>query len=219
LRVLQDRLVLPVGATNSVPCDVRIVAATNRDLQAAVAEGTFRGDLYARLSEHPLEIAPLRCRKEDVLLILLGAMGEPRPRFSAPLIEALLLHDYPFNVRDVLALASQLRIQGAGAEMLDVPHAEVWFRTRQRVPATRGAAGKGGPTELVLGFGTVPPAAVLPGSVEKTHEPPPNRERLLELVTEHRGVVANIARAMNRSRKQVYRWLTQAGIDIDAFRG
>lgn len=216
LRVLQDRMVVPVGATSSVPCDVRIVAATNRDLQSEVAEGRFRGDLYARLAEHPLEIMPLRRRKEDVLMLLCVAMGAPRPRLSPSLVDALLLHDYPFNVRDILALASQLRIQGAGAQVLEMHHAQAWFRTRERAPAARFTPPGGFAKPAATGFSTLPPSSAAPA--DKVQEGPPDRERLLELLKEHRGVVAEIARVMGRSRKQVYRWLEQAGIDVDAFR-
>src|ERR1043166_995510 len=66
LRVLEDRAVLPVGATTPIAADVRIVAATNRDLRAAIAQQQFRGDLYARLAQLEVRLAPLRERREDV---------------------------------------------------------------------------------------------------------------------------------------------------------
>jgi transcriptional regulator with GAF, ATPase, and Fis domain len=115
LRVLQDHLVLPVGGTTPVACDVRIVAATNRDLQADIGARRFRGDLYARLSEYPMSIPLLRERREDILLLFLHALGAPTARLTPALAEALLLHAWPFNVRELLALASQLRIRGGGA--------------------------------------------------------------------------------------------------------
>ncbi len=203
LRVLQDRMVLPVGATSSIPCDVRIVAATNRDLRTAVVNGGFRGDLYARLAEHPLEVEPLRRRKEDILLLLLHAMGASRPRFAPSLIQALLLHEYPFNVRDILAIASQLRIQGAGAEVLELHHVEAFFRARERTTAPQG--------------GSAPPPAAIEDNA-KAQEPPPDRTRLEELLQLHHGVVADVAREVGRSRKQVYRWIEQFGIDVSQFR-
>src|SRR6185369_5827264 len=85
LRVLQDRTVLPVGTTLAVACDVLVVAATNCDLKSAVAERRFRGDLFARLSEFPMQIAPLRERREDILLLFMHALAPARPRLTSAL--------------------------------------------------------------------------------------------------------------------------------------
>jgi DNA-binding NtrC family response regulator len=200
LRVLQDRKVLAVGATNPVACDVRIVAATNRDLRTAVTRQEFRGDLFARLSEIPIEIAPLRERREDVLELLLHALGAPRPRLSPALAEAALLHAWPFNVREVFSLAAQLRIRSGGVEELDLDLVADRLRP---APA---------------------PAAIEDVKEEERAEalekdPPPDRAKLEALLQKHRGVVADVARAMQRSRKQVYRWIAEHGIDVTRFRG
>ena len=74
LRALEEHAVTPIGATTPQPCDVRIIAATNRELPRAVAQGDFRGDLYARLAAIVLQLAPLRARREDILLLLAHAL-------------------------------------------------------------------------------------------------------------------------------------------------
>src|SRR5262249_46825721 len=104
LRALQDRA--------AQPYDVRTVAATSRDLRAAVDEEAFPGDLYSRLAELPIRLPALRDRREDVLLLLAHALGPKPLRLEAPLAEWLLLHRWPDNVREVLAVAKQLRDRG-----------------------------------------------------------------------------------------------------------
>ncbi len=197
LRVLQDRMVMPVGATAPVACDVRVVAATNRDLRAEVDAGRFRADLYARLAEYPLAIPPVRARREDLLVLLVHALGSPRHRLAPALVEALLGHRFPFNVREVQMLAARLKLDGAGAAVLDLD------LVRDQL---------GSPTV------TLPPPAPAAEPKEDDREPPPDRAELEALMRAHRGVVANVARAMRRSRKQVYRWLELHGLDVDAFR-
>ena len=104
LRALQEREVLPIGATTAQRIDVRVIAATNRDLAAEVEAGRFRADLYYRLAVFPLAIAPLSARKEDldalVAAILLRA-PEPAPLPSAAARAKLAAHDWPGNVREL----------------------------------------------------------------------------------------------------------------------
>ncbi|WP_437674190.1 sigma 54-interacting transcriptional regulator [Sorangium sp. So ce131] len=225
LRVLQDRMVLPLGATAPVACDVRIVAATNRDLKVDVAAHRFRGDLFARLSEFPLGIPPLRERREDILPLLEHALGAPRPRISAALAEALLLHPWPFNVRELFALAAQLRIRGGDAEVLDL---DLVADRLEPAPGHAAAApqDEAAAAPRATAGGRPAPADRRPPAEEEEdrsdadeREPPPGREQLEELLRAHRGVVADIARTMRRSRKQIYRWISHHGLDVQRFRG
>ncbi|MCF8087618.1 MAG: sigma-54 dependent transcriptional regulator [Desulfotignum sp.] len=108
LRTLQERVVRPVGTTRAIPVDIRILAATNKNLLVAVSRGEFRQDLYYRLSTITLEAPPLRQIGDDILL-LAGYLIERFSRdeglaprsFNAPAQTALKHHDWPGNVREL----------------------------------------------------------------------------------------------------------------------
>jgi DNA-binding NtrC family response regulator len=108
LRVLEERRVTRVGGTESMPVDVRIIAATNRDLQKAIGEGRFREDLFYRLNVITLTLAPLRDRKEDIPLLvdilleqLAVEMKKPVEGVSPEGMALLLAHSWPGNVREL----------------------------------------------------------------------------------------------------------------------
>jgi two-component system response regulator HydG len=108
LRVLQERCVRPVGSNQARPIDVRVLAATNRDLQKEVREKRFREDLFYRLNVVSIELPPLRARGEDMLLIahhLLGKhgsrLGKPGLRFSPDALEAMTAYEFPGNIREL----------------------------------------------------------------------------------------------------------------------
>jgi two-component system response regulator HydG len=108
LRVLQEREVIPVGATEPIPVDVRIIAATNRDLEEEVRRGNFRADLFYRLNVIALELPALRDRKEDLLLLMDSFLqdlsqdrgGEPKA-LSSEAMDAVMVYDWPGNVREL----------------------------------------------------------------------------------------------------------------------
>lgn len=108
LRLLQDHEIRPVGSDRTVPVDVRVVAATNRDLAELVAEGSFREDLYYRLSVFTLVIPPLRQRREDIPLLahhflfsFAADFGRSVSTISPEAMAALEAHDWPGNVREL----------------------------------------------------------------------------------------------------------------------
>ena len=108
LRVLQEKEVQRVGGTNSIPVDVRIIAATHRDLEKMVKEGDFRQDLYYRLNVIKIEIPPLRKRKEDIPLISMSLLKKLETRFyrngielSDEVQERLMKHTWPGNIREL----------------------------------------------------------------------------------------------------------------------
>src|SRR5512147_251353 len=108
LRVLEERRFHRIGGNAPVDVDVRIVAATNRDLRKAVQDGRFREDLYYRLNVIPIELPPLRQRREDIPLLvdnflerLSAEMKKPLEGISAEAMNALLSHEWPGNVREL----------------------------------------------------------------------------------------------------------------------
>jgi two-component system response regulator PilR (NtrC family) len=108
LRVLQERTIRPVGGTQESPIDVRVIAATNKDLRDMVAAGTFREDLFYRVSVIPLTVVPLRERRDDVELLAnhflkkyAAAASKTVLRISEDSMRALRSHEWPGNVRQL----------------------------------------------------------------------------------------------------------------------
>jgi two-component system response regulator FlrC len=107
LRVLQERKVTPLGTQKEIDVDIRVIATSNRDMEAEVQKGSFREDLYYRLNVFPLETAPLASRPAD-LPVLAQAMlrrhtkpGQPVPLLTAEACNVLSGHDWPGNVREL----------------------------------------------------------------------------------------------------------------------
>ena len=108
LRVLQHREVIPVGATEAIPIDTRLIAATNRDLEEEIKRGNFRSDLYYRLNVISVYLPPLRTRRDDIPLLVDSFLEraavvreEPQKRLSESARDALLEYQWPGNVREL----------------------------------------------------------------------------------------------------------------------
>ena len=108
LRVLQEGQIERVGGTRSIPVNVRVIAATHRDLQEAVASGRFRADLYYRLNVFPIHIPPLRERREDIPLLVrhftmkyAARLGKPIDNIPRQTLDVLSAYDWPGNIREL----------------------------------------------------------------------------------------------------------------------
>ena len=116
LRVLQEKTFERVGSNRTIQADVRIIAATHRNLDRQVAEGKFREDLFYRLNVFPIEMPPLRDRREDIPLLVnelisrLEATGAPAVRLSPNALVSLSRYDWPGNVRELANLIERLAI-------------------------------------------------------------------------------------------------------------
>ena len=124
LRFLQERVIERLGGRGEVPVDVRIVCATHRDLAAMIREGTFREDLYYRLSEITVSIPPLRDRPGDAVLLAQALleryareMGRAIRGFTADALSALELHSWPGNVREMENLIKRATIMADGIKI------------------------------------------------------------------------------------------------------
>jgi DNA-binding NtrC family response regulator len=121
LRVLESGEVKVLGESNSRRVDVRVVAATNRDLAAMVEEGSFRRDLYFRLAVLPLSLPPLRQRVEDIPLIaesiLQRVQSGPRKTLSPEALKSLTAYAWPGNVREMKNVLERAALLGAGAQI------------------------------------------------------------------------------------------------------
>ena len=147
LRVLQERQFERVGGGDAIPVDVRILAATNRDLAAAVAAGTFRSDLFYRLNVFPIDVPPLRQRREDVPILLdyfvrrfADQMGKRIRGIDSRSVEQCQAYAWPGNIRELQNIVERSVILCAG-ETLTID--EAWFAgrgpaqsTQERLPET-----------------------------------------------------------------------------------
>ena len=195
LRVLQEGEIRAVGSTRSHTVDVRVVAATNRDLAALVESARFRRDLYARLALWEIQVPPLRRRRPDLMgwLRRLEARWRERRRsqtaaleLDAEAVEAFLLHPFAENLRGVDRLVHQLAAHGEGV----ITRADL----RAFLPDAPDAA----------------PAAEVP--VPDKRPAPATREELEAVLAECDGSVRSAARWYGRDRRQVYRWMEAFGL-------
>lgn len=127
LRALEERTVKPVGGSRRINLDVRVIAATNRDLRADVNEGTFRADLYYRLNIVRIHVPPLRERRDDIVLLAKHFHEELAPgrALSPRLLTQLIRQTWPGNVRELRgAVERALLLEDLGMEALDTHGAE-----------------------------------------------------------------------------------------------
>ncbi len=194
LRVLQAKEVMPVGATKPEPVNVRIVAATHRDLGRLQREGKFRRDLFARLNEFAIHLPPLRDRKEDIFQLarfFLTRHGRPELAMTFPFVAGLLHHDWPYNVREL-----ESAIKRAAAL------SSVGVLTEEHLPESVKQA--------IEDYAAAP----RPSSTLET----PTEEELRELLRDEEGNVAAVGRRLGKARMQVHRWMKRYRIDVDDYR-
>ncbi len=208
LRALATGEVRAVGETRARTVDVRVIAATNVELEAAVDDGRFRADLYARLMGRVIDVPPLRARRDDLIALaehFLAAAGA-KVRLSPDAAEALLVHRWRFNVRELEQVMRAAAPAARGAGMLDLAHLSE--RVQGRV-AERSAS-----------LPVSPPSAPadVPLALRVRRDGAPTAAELTEVLRHFAGSVAKAAEFFGKDRKQVYRWVERLGVDAGAIR-
>jgi sigma-54 dependent transcriptional regulator, acetoin dehydrogenase operon transcriptional activator AcoR len=201
LRVLQESEVVPLGATRPVKVDIRVLAATHRDLEALVGENHFRADLLARIAGFTLSLPGLRERRED-LGLLLGTLLKRHfsnraegVSFSSDAARALLLYDWPLNVRELekCLTAAVVLAQFGTVEETHLP----------------------GP---VRAFAQGPKQKTGDAPAQLSESDQRHREEIIALLREHGGNITSVARALGKGRFQIQRWIKRYCIDAKEFR-
>jgi len=201
LRVLEDGVITPMGSTTEKRVDVRVLAATNVDLEAKVAAGDFRRDLYYRLAVFPIVIPALRERAEDIplltdhfLTMLSDEMGIQRPELSEAALSALTSYAFPGNVRELKNIIEHALIASDGP-VVEADHLLL--------------SGVGGSTEAT------PPAGRAKGEVSALQVPinlSQAEAALIDFALKHsEHNIANAARMLGTSRPKIYRHLAKQG--------
>jgi DNA-binding NtrC family response regulator len=193
LRVLQEMLVRPVGSTKAHPVDVRVIAATNRDLDRSIADGRFRQDLYYRLNVVRVSLPPLRARREDIPALVNHFLRRYNRRFRRDVkgitpdaLATLTAYDFPGNVRELENVVERAFAMGAREQigLADLP-----VLGTASVPATVASAS-----------GTVPRLA----DVEK--------DLILRALAFYKDDKEAAASALGISRRTIYRRLKEYGM-------
>lgn len=198
LRVLEDGYVLPVGASQQRKVDVRIIAATNADLDARIAGGTFRQDLFFRLARYQLTTPPLRKRIQDIPLLALhflrmfaAEMGIKAPTLTQDSLSALKAYDYPGNVRELRNIIERALIESGGLVILPT-HFHLSARSNGQPPSPESQNIK---SEF---------AASLPLNLSEAED-----MLIQRALHETGGNIADAARLLGVHRTRIYRKLAQ----------
>ena len=202
LRVLQEKVIEPVGDHRPIAVDVRFIAATNQDLSHLVAQGKFREDLYYRVAVVPIQVPPLRARKDDIPLLvetfvqrISSLSGKPAPPVRAEAMETMLAHDWPGNVRELINVVEYALVMGRGGEI-----------KRSHLPKElSGAAGS--PVRA-------PAPAPSPAS-----EASSEAQRILAALQQAGGKREEAARLLGISRVTLWKRMKKHGIEANRFAG
>jgi two-component system response regulator AtoC len=213
LRVLQDRMIRRLGGTRDIPINARILSATNRDLEARVAQGLFREDLFYRLNVIRLAIAPLRGRKEDIPLLaeallprLCARLNCGGRKISAGALQKLKEYSFPGNVRELENILERAVIYSRGGLIRGEDIEGRLFTAAAGNPSARQAE----PGDLPAGSSDPArePGSLLLRSAE--------RDLIEKALKEHGGNRTRAAKALGISRRTIIYKIKEYGLERDS---
>ena len=206
LRVVQEREFRAVGSTNWRKVDLRIIAATHRDLKAEVAAGRFRQDLYYRLNVFTVHLPPLRHRKEDIPLLVDHFLNGSEFRPGREVLDLLESYDWPGNVRELKHCVERMAaMQSEGAlQMADLPSALQYHQA--------GTMGIAGLADAISGEGDLPQVNLSPRS-PVISLPDSEKQTIGAALNATHGERAKAARLLGIGRTTLYRKMKQYGFD------
>jgi len=222
LRFLQDRKFMPLGSTRTQEADVRIVAASSRASMSRRGGLNIQDALLGRLGAQPIQLPPLRDRIEDIgrlaaFFLARGADDRARERaFDTDAFQALFLHDWPHNIRELQKVIGEAQLLSAGAPMIGFDH----LPESVTAVVEPGAEEPGAIPDDLSGMDSVPIEIADPASarMSRTRRPPPTADELTDLLGLYQGNVAHVARHLNRQYAVVWRCIQRYGINADRFR-
>ena len=199
LRALDEQRFLPIGASHPVHVDVRVIAATNKDLEEEIARGNFREDLFYRLNVIPFFVPPLRDRKEDIPLLVkeflqeFGAQyGRPRVEMTEEALGALKQYHWPGNVRELRNLVERVLILNPKANRIEKKHLPMLVYREMSKTVARGEE-----------FTTLLEA-------REAYE----RDYILKKLDECHGNVTRAAEGLGLERSHLYRKMKALGVSV-----
>jgi two-component system NtrC family response regulator len=219
LRALESGEITPVGSSKATFVKVRVVAATNVNLERAVEEGRFRADLFARLSGWVVELPPLRERRDDILRIARFFRGEEvgaEGTWDPDLVEALLLYNWPYNVRELRQIMEQLKV-GNSQDFFSfdsLPNKVARFYEQVQANGSLEPVSPVPQRNFSLNSQECHTVSDMPLAAGSRPNTPKRAELLLALEQNDHNVSA-VARLYRRDRKQVYRWMKRYGLSLE----
>ncbi len=221
LRALDEQRFLPVGATHPVHVDVRVIAATNKDLEEEIARGNFREDLFYRLNVIPFYVPPLRDRKEDIPLLVrefLAEFGKEYGRQHVDItddaLSALRQYNWPGNVRELRNLVERVLILNPRTQRIERRHLPMLvFRETHR---TAPAEGKGSDLPRTDGKSSDHPRSRIADQSPTLVEAREAYERdfILKKIDEHHGNITRAAESLGLERSHLYRKMKALGVSL-----